>query len=129
MSSLVRARLDGSYKVAPVFDPDRGTPVVPPNVSSDSERERVMTAVRPPTIGVHARGVATCRAVHGTTRSICARNSRLRVRLALRFRPSSAGTHSPNHPRSCRGLESATLTLHQLNSCCRRNRCSGTDVH
>ena len=27
--------------------------------------------------------------VHGTTRSICARNSRLRVRLVLRFNPSS----------------------------------------
>jgi hypothetical protein len=45
MSSLLRARLNGSYKCTPFFTPDRGTPVVPPNVLSDSERERVMNAV------------------------------------------------------------------------------------
>ena len=45
MSSLIRARLDGSYKNTPFFDPDRGTPFVPPKVLTGSERERVMNAV------------------------------------------------------------------------------------
>ena len=45
MSSLIRARLDGSYKSTPFFDPDRGTPFVPPKVLTSSERERVMNAV------------------------------------------------------------------------------------
>jgi hypothetical protein len=45
MSSLVRARLDGSYKSTPFFTPKRGTPVVPPKVLTSGERERVMNAV------------------------------------------------------------------------------------
>jgi hypothetical protein len=45
MSSLMRARLDGSYKYTPFFAPARGTPVVPPKVLTGSERERVMNAV------------------------------------------------------------------------------------
>jgi len=45
LSSLIRARLDGSYKSTPFFTPDRGTPVVPPKVLTSSERERVMNAV------------------------------------------------------------------------------------
>ena len=43
--SLIRARLDGSYKCTPFFAPDRGTPIVPPKVLTSSERERVMNAV------------------------------------------------------------------------------------
>jgi hypothetical protein len=45
LASLVRARLDGSYKSTPFFVPDRGTPVVPPKVLTRSERERVMNSV------------------------------------------------------------------------------------
>jgi hypothetical protein len=45
MSSLIRARLDGSYKSTPFFDPDRGTPLVPPKVLTSSERERVMRRI------------------------------------------------------------------------------------
>ena len=45
MTSLIRARLDGSYKRTPFFAPDRGTPVVPPKVLARSERDRVMNAV------------------------------------------------------------------------------------
>ena len=45
MKSLVRARLDGSYKVTPFFVPDRGIPVVPPKVLTGGERDRVMNAV------------------------------------------------------------------------------------
>jgi hypothetical protein len=45
LSSLMRARLDGSYNRTPFFAPDRGTPVVPPKVLTSSERERVMNAV------------------------------------------------------------------------------------
>jgi hypothetical protein len=45
LSSLLRARLDGSYKRTPFFDSERGTPVVPPTVLTSSERERVMNAV------------------------------------------------------------------------------------
>lgn len=45
MGSLIRARLDGSYKSTPFFTPDRGTPVVPPKVLTSAERERVMDAV------------------------------------------------------------------------------------
>jgi hypothetical protein len=44
LASLVRARLDGSYKNTPFFVRDRGTPVVPPKVLTRSERERVMKA-------------------------------------------------------------------------------------
>jgi hypothetical protein len=45
MISLVRARLDGSYKVTPFFVPDRGIPVVAPKVLTRSERARAMNAV------------------------------------------------------------------------------------
>ena len=45
LTSVVRARLDGSYKRTPFFDSHRGTPVVAPKVLSASERERVMNAV------------------------------------------------------------------------------------
>ena len=45
LSSVIRARLDGSYRSTPFFDPDRGTPVVPPKVLSSGERERIMNAV------------------------------------------------------------------------------------
>jgi len=45
MKSLVRARLDGSYKYTPFFFPDRGIPVVPPKVLTQGERDRVMNAV------------------------------------------------------------------------------------
>lgn len=43
--SLIRARLDGSYKRTPFFAADRGTPVKPPRVLTSIERERVMNAV------------------------------------------------------------------------------------
>ena len=45
MSSLIRARLDGSYKSTPFFNSDRGTPVVPPKVLTRNERQRIMDAV------------------------------------------------------------------------------------
>ena len=45
MSSLARARLNGSYKCTPFFDPDRGTPVVAPKILNANERDRVMNAV------------------------------------------------------------------------------------
>jgi Family of unknown function (DUF6151) len=45
LASVIRARLDGSYKFTPFFDSHRGTPVVAPMVLSASERERVMNAV------------------------------------------------------------------------------------
>ena len=45
LSSVIRARMDGSYRSTPFFDPDRGTPVVPPKVLSSGERERIMNAV------------------------------------------------------------------------------------
>lgn len=44
-SSLIRARLDGTYKSTPFFATDRGIPIVPPKVLTSSERERVMKAV------------------------------------------------------------------------------------
>ena len=44
-TSLIRARLDGSYKITPFFAADRGTPVVPPKVLTSSERGRLMNAV------------------------------------------------------------------------------------
>jgi len=43
--SLIRARLDSSYKYTPFFAPDLGTAVVPPKVLTKSEREQVMNAV------------------------------------------------------------------------------------
>jgi hypothetical protein len=45
MTSVIRTRLDGSYKYTPFFAPDRGTPVIPPKVLTSSERDRVMNAV------------------------------------------------------------------------------------
>jgi hypothetical protein len=45
LTSLIRARLDGSYKRTPFFDAHRGTPVVRPKVLTGSERERVMNSV------------------------------------------------------------------------------------
>ena len=45
LGSLIRARLDGSYRHTPFFASDRGTPVVAPKVLTSSERERVMNAV------------------------------------------------------------------------------------
>lgn len=44
LCSLIRARLDGSYRHAPFFAADRGTPVVSPKVLTSSERKRVMNA-------------------------------------------------------------------------------------
>lgn len=44
-SSLIRARLDGSYRSTPFFAADRGTPIVAPKVLTSSERDRVMNAV------------------------------------------------------------------------------------
>jgi len=44
MSSLIRARLDGSYKRTPFFDPNLGTPVSSPRVLTSAEHERVMKA-------------------------------------------------------------------------------------
>jgi len=44
-SSMLRARLDGSYKITPFFDPDRGTPVISPKVLTNTERDLVMSAV------------------------------------------------------------------------------------
>jgi hypothetical protein len=45
LSSLIRARLDGSYKLTPFFDPNLGTPVTSPKVLTSTERDRVMSAV------------------------------------------------------------------------------------
>ena len=44
MISLTRARLDGSYKRTPFFDPDRGTPVKSPRVLTSAERESCQTS-------------------------------------------------------------------------------------
>jgi hypothetical protein len=41
LSSMIRARLDGSYKITPFFTPDQGTPVIRPRVLTSSELERV----------------------------------------------------------------------------------------
>lgn len=41
-SSLIRARLDGSYRRTPFFDPVQGAPVVSPRILTASERERAM---------------------------------------------------------------------------------------
>lgn len=48
VKSLIRARLDGSYKLTPFFDPDHGTPLVSPTVLTQVERDRLMEAVCPP---------------------------------------------------------------------------------
>jgi hypothetical protein len=45
MARLVRARLDGSYKNTPFFDPQAGTPRVSPKVLTPDERARLMQAV------------------------------------------------------------------------------------
>ena len=45
LASLARARLDGSYRRTPFFDPTRGTPIVAPKVLGQNERQRVMDAV------------------------------------------------------------------------------------
>lgn len=45
MGSVLRARLDGSYKRSPFFAPDRGTPVAIPKVPSAGELALVMKAV------------------------------------------------------------------------------------
>ena len=45
LSSLIHARLDGSYKQTPFFNPNRGTPVASPRVLTSAERDRVMNAV------------------------------------------------------------------------------------
>ena len=45
MSSVIRTRVNGSYRRTPFFASDRGTPVVSPKVLTSSERERVMNAV------------------------------------------------------------------------------------
>jgi hypothetical protein len=45
MARLVRARLDGSYKNTPFFDPETGTSRVSPRVLTTDERARLMQAV------------------------------------------------------------------------------------
>jgi Family of unknown function (DUF6151) len=45
LKMLIRSRLDGSYKITPLFNPDRGVPVVEPKVLSSSEHERLMKTV------------------------------------------------------------------------------------
>lgn len=45
LSSLIRTRLDGSYKTTPFFTPDQGTPVIPPKVLSSDERVRLRNVV------------------------------------------------------------------------------------
>lgn len=45
LASVIRARLDGSYRRTPFFAPDRGTPVAQPKVLTSSERDRAMNAV------------------------------------------------------------------------------------
>lgn len=45
MSSVIRSRVNGSYRSTPFFASDRGTPVVSPKVLTSSERERLMNAV------------------------------------------------------------------------------------
>jgi hypothetical protein len=45
MASLARARLGGSHKHTPFFDVEKGTPIVPPQVLTRGEWERVMGAV------------------------------------------------------------------------------------
>ncbi len=44
LSSLIRARLDGSYRLTPFFDPNLGTPVTSPKVLTSKERAQVMSA-------------------------------------------------------------------------------------
>ena len=44
MARLIRARLDGSYKRTPFFDPETGKPRVSPKVLTPDERARLMQA-------------------------------------------------------------------------------------
>lgn len=45
MARLIRARLDGSYKKTPFFDPETGAPRVSPKALTPDERARLMQAV------------------------------------------------------------------------------------
>lgn len=45
MARLIRARLDGSYRKTPFFDPETGAPRVSPKVLTPEERARLMEAV------------------------------------------------------------------------------------
>jgi hypothetical protein len=45
MARLTRARLDGSYRKTPFFDPETGAPRVSPKVLTPEERARLMEAV------------------------------------------------------------------------------------
>lgn len=45
MARLIRARLNGSYKITPFFDPETGTPRVSPKVLTPDERTRLMKAL------------------------------------------------------------------------------------
>jgi len=45
MGRLIRARLNGSYKITPFFDPETGTPRVSPKVLTPNERAGLMKAV------------------------------------------------------------------------------------
>jgi hypothetical protein len=61
MGSLLRARLDGSYRQTPFFVSGQGRPVVAPKVLTAMERERLMqvvqgTAPAVPTSDVHSPG-------------------------------------------------------------------------
>lgn len=44
MARLIRARLDGSYKKTPFFDPETGAPRVSPKALTPDERARLMQA-------------------------------------------------------------------------------------
>jgi len=45
IKALVLARLDGSYRRTPLFDPDSGTPISTPEVLSPIERKRLLERV------------------------------------------------------------------------------------
>jgi len=45
MARLIGARLNGSYKITPFFDPETGTPRVSPKVLTPDERTRLMKAL------------------------------------------------------------------------------------
>lgn len=45
MARLIRARMDGSYKKTPFFDPETGAPRVSPKALTPDERARLMQAV------------------------------------------------------------------------------------
>jgi hypothetical protein len=46
LARMLRARVDGSHRITPFFDPDRRVPVVAPQVLSAEERGRLMQAVQ-----------------------------------------------------------------------------------